>query len=101
MQTVIGWTALIIFSIVFIVQLYVYYRARRVLNRINEEHSDSVIANEASVVAKKSARERLKWLRNNKSVLPLDIMTDVNKVLWADILTYLLFGILILLWVIA
>lgn len=101
MQTVIGWITLIIFSIIFIVQFYVYYAARRVLNRIAQESSGREIAIEASDTVGKSARARLKWLRNNKLNLTVEIISDANRVLWADTLTYLLFGVLILLWLIA
>jgi hypothetical protein len=98
MQTIIGWIALIIFSIIIVVQFYLYYGVRRIFNRIIQENSDNTIIDEANDVKKKSTRARMKWLRNNKSILSGNVLSDANKILWADTLTFLLFGVLILLW---
>lgn len=101
MQNVIGWIALIIFGIILIAQFYVYYGVRRVIDDIAQKNSDDLIASEASEVKGKSARAKLKWLRSNKSSLSTETMSEVSKFLWVDTLTFLIFGLLILLWVIA
>ena len=87
--------------VIFAAQFYVYYGVRRVLNRIIKESLDKVIVEEAVTANGKSARVRLKWLRNNKSNLSVDNQLSIKKILWMDTLSVSLFGVLVLLWVIA
>lgn len=98
MQSIIGWIALVVFVYVLGAQFYVYYAVRRLFARIRRESASA--SDEGSAVERLSARAKLKWLRDNRTNIPGNVLPDVRRVLLLDTLSVVLFGVLVLLWVV-
>lgn len=101
MQSIIGWTALILFGCIFLAQIYIYCAVKRLLVNIAKNCNDEEMVVAAKEACKKNARARVKWVRANKPRFHGDFLSKANKIVWIDMLSFIVFGALVVLWLMA
>lgn len=77
MVSIIGWTALIVLMLFFVVLVYIDTSSKKLFKLILE----TVSSEEAKIIKKKGFYKRLRWLGTNKNILSENHICRANRLL--------------------